>query len=81
MLHCESEDLFYLPIPVLPIMTAGQLPILVRNLALKQQSSEIAAALEQEILGAAVEIETGQRRDSFGWSSRTSLKRSFEPRV
>ena len=62
----EFENLFYLLIPVLPIMTAGQLPILVRNLALDQQPSEIAAVLKQEILSAAVEIEVRKRRDPFG---------------
>ena len=62
----ESENLFYLAIPVLPIMTAGQLPILVRNLALNQQTSEIEIILKQKILSATVEIEVGKRRDLIG---------------
>jgi hypothetical protein len=56
-LRSDFEKLFYLRIPVLPIMCAGQLSKFMRHFLLQKQRDKIPVVLKKKILRAAVEVD------------------------
>ena len=62
----NPQDFPHLLIPVLPIVIAGQLPVLVRDFLLSQQCCELRVVVGQNVLSSTVEIKVRQRRDPRG---------------
>ena len=60
------QNLTHLLIPVLPVVIAGQLPVLVRNFLLMQERRVASVIVGEHVFGSAVEVKVRQRRNPRG---------------
>src|SRR5688572_335383 len=62
----QFHKFLHLFVPISPVVSAGELAVLMRDLFFDKDRNEFAVVLEQEIFSAAVEIDKGERFRSLG---------------